>query len=84
MVASGTVTYLAREAHQKSSQEAENKGIARVSRAVEQSPEPITPQEVYDLERKTVKEARSEDVILRAEDTLKEKAKEAGDWFFGS
>ena len=84
VVAGGTVTYLAREAHQKSSQEAENEGIVRASRAVKQSSEPIIPQEVYDLERKAVKEARSEHVILRVEDTLKEKAKEAGDWFFGS
>lgn len=64
-------------------QEAEKKGVERATRAVEQSSEPTTAKQAYDLEREAVKKARSEDPILNAEDTVKEKAKEVSSWFFG-
>jgi hypothetical protein len=84
VVAGGVGTYLAREAREKSVKEAEKKGVERATRAIKQSSEPTTSQEAYDLERKAVKEARSEDPILHTEDTLKEKASELSNWFFGS
>lgn len=65
-------------------QEAEKKGVERTERAIKQSSEPVTSQEAYDFERKAVKEARSEDLILHTEDTIKEKASELSSWFFGS
>ena len=84
VVAGGVGTYLAREAREKAVQEAEKKGAERTERAIKQSSEPVTSQEAYDLERKAVKEARSEDPILHTEDTIKEKASELSSWFFGS
>lgn len=84
VLASGAVTYLAREAREKSVQDAEKKGVERAERALKQSSKPVTPQEVYDLERKAVNDARSEDPLLHAEDTLKGKASEISSWFSGS
>ena len=84
IIAGGVASYLAREARDKAVKEAEKKGVERTERALKQSSEPATPQEVYDLERKAVKEARSEDPILHTEDTIKEKASELSSWFFGS
>jgi hypothetical protein len=83
-VAAGTVTYLAREARERSVEEAENKGVERSTRAIKNSTESTTSQEAYDLERKAVKDARSEDPILATEDTIKEKASDLSSWFFGS
>jgi len=83
-VAGGFRAYLAREAREKAVQEAEKKGAERTERAIKQSSEPTTSQEAYNLERKAVKEARSENPILNTEDTIKEKFSELSSWFFGS
>lgn len=83
-ILTGGVAYFAREAREKAVNVSENKGVSRSGRAFEQSTEPISPQEAYELERKAVKEARTEDPILYTEDKIKEKASELSSWFFGS
>lgn len=84
VAAGGLATFLAREAREKAVKDAERKGVVRTKRAIRQASEPTTSQEAYTLERKAVREARSEDPILYTEDTIKEKASGLTSWLFES
>jgi hypothetical protein len=82
VVVSGVATYLAREVRQQAVETVEKKGAERTEGAIKNSSEPVTVEEAYKLECKAVQEARSEDPILHAEDTIKETASSVSRWFF--
>ena len=87
LVSGGVFTYLAREARERATEKAEEKGKERCATAIEQSTEPVTHNDAYELRKKAVKEARAEDPLLNVEDSAKETAKSVGkaisDWWNG-